>query len=134
MARVSKKISAVKNAAAESDTASVLAAFDEANDIAAYNSTDNGSGMKHVALNQLYIVRDYIDRKNNLQDKKLITDESGVHGLRIYSGKFQYKGADGKWHDVVLGGDGTGGTGVVSPDIANAEVADDKDVSDLFGI
>lgn len=134
MVRASKKISAVKNTAVESDTASVLAAFDETNDIAAYNSTDDGSCIKHVALNQLYIVKDYIDRKNNLQDEKLITDESGVHGLRIYSGKFQYKDADGKWHDVILGGDGTGGSGVVSPDIANAEVADDKDVSDLFGI
>lgn len=134
MVGVSEKISAAKNADAESDTASISAAFDEADDIAAYNSTDNGSGMKHVALNQLYIIKDYIDRKNNLQDEKLITDESGVHGLRIYSGKFQYIGADGKWHDVILSGDGAGGTGVISPDIANAEVADDKDVSDLFGI
>ncbi len=125
-----KKAAAVGNIAG-SDTAEIMTVFDEFAETVTQSLTYGSSGRKHVALDQLYIIRDYIDRKNNIQDEKHITDETGVHGLRVYSNKLQYKGKDGNWHDVFVG---EGGTCTVSPDIASAEVADDKEVSDLFGV
>ncbi len=127
----SKKKSAAKVQTVELADEAVLSAFSNEGGISVQNLTSDSLGRKHVALDQLYIVREYIDRKNAEQDNKSITDEAGVYGMRIYSGKFQCKDKDGNWNDIVLG---EGGTGVISPDIANAQVASDDDVSDLFGM
>ncbi|MBD5080365.1 MAG: hypothetical protein HDT44_01215 [Ruminococcaceae bacterium] len=85
------------------------------------------SERKHVALDQLHIIKEYIDRKNAEQNLTggitgTITDESGVFGLRFYDNKLQYKDTDGKWVDIPDKGAG----------VDNAEVADDKEVSDIF--
>ena len=88
--------------------------------------TEN-SERKHVALDQLHIIKEYIDRKNAEQNLTggitgTITDESGMFGLRFYDNKLQYKDTDGKWVDIPDKGAG----------VDNAEVADDKEVSDIF--
>lgn len=94
--------------------------------------TTSGLGRKHVALDQLPIIKEYIDRKNALQDSGMtstgsIMDVAGVNGLRVIDGKLQYLNGDA-WLDVKVS------SGGVSPDISSAEVADDQEVSDLFGV
>lgn len=89
----------------------------------------NDSERKHVALDQLHIIKEYIDRKNNLQDSKLITDEAGVNWLRFYSNKLQIRDTNGNWIDIFTeNGDSGGG------ETCKADIADDKEVSDLFEV
>lgn len=73
---------------------------------------------KHVALEQLYIIKEYIDKQADMT----ISGAEGFHGIRYYNGKLQAKDVStGEWFDVA-----TGSTGGV-------DIADDKDVEDLFG-
>lgn len=76
---------------------------------------------KHVALAHLYIIREYIDKQVN----KAISSADGLHGIRYYNGKLQAKdAATDEWIDIATGGTGEGSGGT--------EIADDKDVEDLF--
>lgn len=76
---------------------------------------------KHVALEHLYIIKDYVDK----QTDKTISSADGFHGIRYYNGKLQAKDADtGKWVNIAVDGSGGGG---------GSDIADNKDVEDLFG-
>lgn len=89
----------------------------------------NNQERKHVALDQLHIIKKYIDDKNNTQDGRLITDEAGVYGLRFYNKKLQVRDTNGAWVDIVLE---SGGSGEGGGETCKAGIADDKDVSNLF--
>lgn len=140
MARTKKAaavtVTATENMPASLNVGSVITTSNENGETATYNLAS--AVLKHVALEQLYIVKEYIDKKNAEQDSAAgvtgsVTDENGVLGLRFYGGKLQYKDDNGDWRDIVVG-NSSGGSGDVSPDLADAEVATDKDVSDLFGM
>ncbi len=76
-------------------------------------------GLKHVALEHLYIIKEYIDK----QTDKTISSAEGFHGIRYYNGKLQAKdAASGAWFDVATDGSGGG-----------VDIADNKDVENLFG-
>lgn len=112
---------AKSKAAAESVSAEIVA------DNARAAPTDN-SGRKHVALDQLHIVREYIDKRDGLS----VASAEGVHGLRYYNGKLQVMDVDGTWVDII----GTSGAGTCDcpEDIKGAEVATDNEVADMFGV
>lgn len=99
----------------------------EANDTTKSTISSNAK-RKHVALDQLYIIRDYIDEGDDMS----ITSELGVHGLRYYNNKLQVMGADGAWVDIGT----SSGTGSCEcpEDLKDAGVAEDNEVSDLFQI
>lgn len=87
------------------------------------NASESSSAIKkHVALEHLYIIKEYVDK----QADKTISSAEGFHGIRYYNGKLQAKDADtGKWVNIAT--DGTGGGSIDSDSIA-----DNKDVEDLF--
>lgn len=91
----------------------------------AKNASESSSAIKkHVALEHLYIIKDYIDK----QTDKTISSAEGFHGIRYYNGKLQAKDADtGNWVNVATGGT-SGGSGIIDSD----SIADNKDVEDLF--
>lgn len=100
------------------DAVSVLVAENEISESVASNSAVR----KHVALEHLYIIKEYVDK----QTDKTISSAEGFHGIRYYNGKLQAKDADtGNWVNIATGNtDEGGGSGV--------DIADDKDVEDLF--
>lgn len=91
-------------------------------------TSSSSTKRKHVALDQLYIIRDYIDEGDDMS----ITNELGVHGLRYYNNKLQVMGTDGTWVDI---GTSSGTDSCECPeDLKDAGVAEDNEVSDLFQI
>ncbi len=82
---------------------------------------------KHVSLPRLEIIKEYVDRKNMeiLDGFGLITSENGVMGLRVKSGKLQYKQSDGTWTDISE----TGGSGENPSDIP---IVNKNDIDNLF--
>lgn len=93
------------------------------------NSVNFGNlGRKHVALDQLHIIREYIDKRDCIS----VASEEGVHGLRYYSGKLQVMNADGVWADII----GSSGTGACdcSEDLKDAGVATGNEVADIFKV
>lgn len=85
---------------------------------------------KHIELNQLRIVKEYIDNKDNLA----MNSEEGVHNIRYFNNKLQYKGDDGNWTTISTGtvsGSGEGGL-VTTEDMADSVFASDEEVSDMF--
>lgn len=94
---------------------------------------ESNSGRKCVALDQLHIIREYIDKENTEQDNNVgvsgsVTDETGVFGLRFYNNKLQYKGTDGTWNDIVVSGNSEEGECTLH------NIAKDEEVSDIFGV
>lgn len=100
---------------------------------AALNSARTAYIKKCVELNHLVIVKDYIDKKDNLS----INTESGVHDIRFYNGNLQYKDVNGSWITISTGG-GSGGSGVggaiTTNDMDSTVFVSDADVSNLFKI
>lgn len=73
------------------------------------NSVSDLSIMKHVALEHLYIIKEYIDagdKKSGGSGGSVLNTE-GVYDLRVYNGKIQYK-KDGFWFDVTAVGSDVG--------------------------
>ena len=92
----------------------------EVSALALERDVSNSAVRKHVALEHLYIIKDYIDK----QTDKTISSAEGFHGIRYYNGKLQAKDADtGKWVNIATEGSSGGG----------GEIADNKEVEDLFG-
>ncbi len=91
------------------------------------------SVIKHVALHQLNIVKNYIDKKIEALLTTLVASDNGIHGLRYKNGKLQHQDADGVWRDVEIAdsGGGTVGDGGV---ITDADYATDDEVKDMFPV
>lgn len=89
-------------------------------------------GVKHVALSQLYIIKDYIDRKNETLLKALIDSDAGIHGLRYKDGKLQHQNEDGSWTDIVSASSGGTMGGVSGLDFG--DYATDEEVKEVFGL
>lgn len=85
---------------------------------------------KHVELNQLRFVKAYIDYKDNIQ----INTEDGVHNIRYYNNKLQYKNEWGEWETISTGtttGSGEGGA-ITVDDLDDTVFANDDEVSEMF--
>lgn len=85
---------------------------------------------KHIELNQLRIVKEYIDNKDNLA----MNSEEGVHNIRYFNNKLQYKGDDGTWTTISTGsisGSGDGGS-ITVDDMDDTVFASDDEVSNMF--
>lgn len=87
------------------------------------------SGLKHIELNHLKIVKKYIDKRDKEISEGLgaVASESGVMGLRVWEGKLQYKQDDGSWVDIVSVDGSSQGSGT-----AGSTLADESDIDDLF--
>lgn len=99
-------------------------------DMTALSKARAASTKKHIELNQLRIVKEYIDNKDNLA----MNSEEGVHNIRYFNSKLQYKGDDGNWNTISTGttsGSGEGGT-VTVDDMDNSVFASDDEVSNMF--
>ncbi len=91
------------------------------------------NGVKHVALHQLNIIKNYIDKKIETLLTTLIDSDAGIHGLRYKDGKLQHQNTDGTWADIVSANSGGSSDGTGSG-LDLEDVATDEEVKAIFGL
>lgn len=59
---------------------------------------------KFATLAHLSVVKDYIDRKDNIVTDNIgvVTNEQGALGIRVINGKVQYKNENQLWTDITF--------------------------------
>lgn len=92
---------------------------------------------KHVALEHLWIIKDYIDSKASGDGSGTVVGYKGMHDIRVYDGKLQYK-ENNTWNDITSTSDGLGGSGtdgaITSDDLDDSAFASDSEISNLFKV
>lgn len=92
------------------------------------------SSTKHVALHQLNIIKDYIDKKDEALLNALIDSDAGIHGLRYKDGKLQHQNADDTWSDIVTASSGGSSGCGDSGGLDSENIATDEEVKKVFGL
>ncbi|MCM1168071.1 MAG: hypothetical protein NC401_18970 [Ruminococcus sp.] len=92
------------------------------------------TAVKCVTLNQLYIIKDYINKKAENLLNALVASDSGVHGLRYKDGKLQHENADGTWSDIATGDGSDISGGSAGGGLTDSDFATDDEVRDIFKI
>lgn len=143
MARKSTKVVSenVETAIAKTLTDEITAANDGTDALAVVTlensdniKTSENNIIKHVALHQLYFVKEYIDKKVESLLETLIESDSGIHGLRYKDGKLQRQDENGNWVDIIVSDSGSGGSTGNDGVLTDNDFASDKDVEDIFKI
>lgn len=130
MARKSKKATeSVAVAVAENDI-SGISLLSENNDLEVVEVAEVANdSVKYISLNQLYIIKEYIDNKFEDLLNALVESENGIHGLRYKDNKLQHQNPDGTWSDIITNSSGgTGSTG----GLTNENFATDEEVKNIF--
>ena len=130
MARKTKKATeSVAVAVAENDISGISVLSENNNlEVTEVAEVANDS-VKYISLNQLYIVKEYIDNKFKDLLNALVESENGIHGLRYQDNKLQHQNPDGTWSDIITNSsDSTGSTG----GLTNENFATDEEVKNIF--